>query len=406
MLFWPQQGHFRFIMFAAFLLIAAAGLSLYILVGYPLLLRSCRTFGPPVRKDLQFQTTVSVLLAVYNGEAFLARKLDNLLALDYPRHLLHVIVVSDGSTDATDSIVDSYADRNVRLVRVGRGGKAAALNAAMEQATGELLLFVDVRQTFDAQALRHLVANFADPSVGGVTGELRFIHSDQFGEAADIDVYWRYEIWARQQHSLIDSIFNTTGCIYALRRSLARPVPSDTLVDDAVIPLHAFFAGYRVVIDTEAVAFDYGVVKGGEFRRKLRTLGGVWQTWVRMPELFKSRNRMRMHFLPHKFGRVVLPWIILAGLVAAYALPTSPVRTFVLLAALAILVMAALDPLLPKKLALRRITSPARSFVVLNTSSLLSVLVFIVPPERLWKPTSIPVAASDTLLANQVEKKT
>jgi len=392
-------------MLAALCLIVAAVLSLYILLGYPLLLSRWRRFGPPIRKDLEYRTTVTVVLAVYNGEAFLARKLDNLLSLEYPAELLDIVVVSDGSTDATDSIVQTYSDRKVRLVRVPHAGKAAALNAAMQHATGEILLFVDVRQMFDLQALRHLVANFADSTVGGVTGELCFVHSDRVGEAADIDVYWRYEIWARQRHSLIDSIFNTTGCIYALRRSLAEPIAPDTLVDDAIIPLRAFFRGYRVVIDTEALAFDYGVIKGGEFRRKMRTLGGVWQTWVRMPQLFTSANRMRMHFLPHKFGRVALPWLILAGIGAAFALPDTPVRTFLLVIALVVVALAALDPLLPKKFFLRHISSPARSFVVLNAASLLAVLVFVVPPERLWKPTRVAAGAAENLLTNQQEHK-
>ena len=392
-------------MLAALCLIAAALLSLYILVGYPVLLSRWRKFGPSIRKALEYRTTVTAVLAVYNGEAFLARKLDNLLSLDYPAELLDIVVVSDGSTDATDSIVQAYSDRKVRLVRVPHAGKAAALNAAMQHAMGEILLFVDVRQMFDLQALRHLVANFADSTVGGVTGELCFVHSDRVGEAADIDVYWRYEIWARQRHSLIDSIFNTTGCIYALRRSLAEPIPPDTLVDDAIIPLRAFFRGYRVVIDTEALAFDYGVIKGGEFRRKMRTLGGVWQTWVRMPQLFTSANRMRMHFLPHKFGRVALPWLILAGIGAAFALPDTPVRTSLLVVALVVVVLAALDSLLPKKFFLRHISSPARSFVVLNAASLLAVLVFVVPPERLWKPTRVAAGAAENLLTNQQEHK-
>ena len=392
-------------MIAAFILVFAVTVSLYILVGYPLLLASWRRFGPPIRKDLDFRTTVSVVLAVYNGQDFVAKKLDNLLSLDYPSQLLDIVVVSDGSTDSTDSIVRSYSDRNIRLVTVAHGGKAAALNAAMSHATGEILLFVDVRQMFDPQALRHLVANFADPSVGGVTGELRYVHSDRVGEAADIDVYWKYEIWARQRHSLIDSIFSTTGCIYALRRSLAQSMPSDTLVDDAIIPLRAFFRGYRIVIDTEALAFDYGVVTGGEFRRKLRTLAGVWQAWVRIPQLFTSANRMRMHFLPHKFGRLVLPWLILTGIVAAYLLPASTVRSTLLATALLVLALAALDLLLPKRFLLRRISSPARSFVVLNTAALLSVMVFFVPPERLWKPTRVPPGATDALLTNQSENK-
>jgi cellulose synthase/poly-beta-1,6-N-acetylglucosamine synthase-like glycosyltransferase len=392
-------------MIAALILIAAVVLSLYILVVYPLLLRSWRSFGPPIAKDLEFRTTVSVLLAVYNGEAFVARKLDNLLALDYPAELLDIIVVSDGSTDATDRIVESYAHRSVRLMRASHAGKPSALNVAMEHARGELLLFADVRQMFDPQALRHLVANFADKSVGAVTGELRFVHSDRVGEAADIDVYWRYEIWARQQHSLIDSIFSTTGCIYALRRSLAEPIPPDTLGDDIVIPLRAFFRGYRVVIDTEALAFDYGLIKGGEFRRKLRTLGGVWQAHARIPQLFTSANRMRMHFLPHKFGRVVLPWLILSGIGATFALPGGWMRSALLAIAVAVLALAAFDLVLPAKFILRRISSPARSFVLLNAASLASVLVFFVPPERLWKPTRIAHDATDTLLAHQPENK-
>ena len=308
-------------MIAALILIIAAMISLYILVGYPLVLGVWKRFGPPIQKDPEFRATVSVLLAVYNGQEFIGKKLDNLLALDYPSELLDVVVVSDGSTDATDSIVESYADRRVRLVRVPHAGKAAALNAAMSQATGDILFFVDVRQMLDAQALRHLAANFADPTVGAVSGELRFVHSDQVGEAVDIDIYWKYEIWVRQRHSQIDSMFSTTGCIYAMRRNLAEPIPPDTLVDDGVIPLQAFFRGYRVVIDTNALAFDYGVITGGEFRRKLRTLAGVWQIWARIPRLFTSADRMRMHFLPHKFGRVILPWMVLTGLIAAFALP-------------------------------------------------------------------------------------
>ncbi len=392
-------------MFAALILIAAAALSLYILLGYPLLLARWKRFGPPIRKDTRYQTTVTVLLAVYNGEAFIARKLDNLLSLDYPAELLDILVISDGSTDGTDRIVETYADRNVRLLRVPHGGKAAAISEAMQHATGELLLFADVRQMFDPQALCHLVANFADPTVGGVTGELRYLHSESVGEAADIDVYWRYEVWARERHSRIDSVLVTTGCIYALRRSLAEPVPPDTLIDDAVIPMRVWFRGYRVVIDTEALAFDYGVVKGGEFRRKMRTLGGMWQACVRMPWLFTSANHMRMHFLAHKFGRLLLPWLILVGLGAALALPGSPIRSTLLGLALVVLVLATLDPLLPKKFVLRRVTSPARSFVVMNAASLLSVLVFFVPPERLWKPTRIAAGASDTLLANPPQNK-
>ena len=114
---------------------------------------------------------------------------------------------------------------------------------------------------------------------------------------------------------------------------------------------------------------------------------------------------MRMHFLPHKFGRVLLPWLILVGLASTFELPDSPVRSALLVIALAVIVLAALDVVLPGKFILRRISSPARSFLVLNAASLASVLVFFVSPERLWKPTRVALGTADTLLANQPEHK-
>jgi cellulose synthase/poly-beta-1,6-N-acetylglucosamine synthase-like glycosyltransferase len=119
---------------------------------------------------MAFRTTVSVLLAVHNGEQFLRRKLESLLALDYPQDLLEILVISDGATDATMSIAEEFADRRVRLLRKSRGGKAAALNLGLKHASGDILFFTDVRQPLDPAALRHLVANFADPSVGVVSG--------------------------------------------------------------------------------------------------------------------------------------------------------------------------------------------------------------------------------------------
>jgi cellulose synthase/poly-beta-1,6-N-acetylglucosamine synthase-like glycosyltransferase len=392
-------------MIAALILVIAASISLYLVLIYPLVLARWRRFGPPIRKDLDFNTTVTVLLAVYNGQEFIAKKLDNLLDLDYPQDLLDILVVSDGSTDATESIVSSYAERGVRLARVPHRGKAAALNAAMGHATGGILFFVDVRQTLDRDALRQLVANFADPTVGAVTGELRYVHSNRVGEAADIDVYWRYELWARQQQSRIDSIFTTTGCIYAMRRSLVEPIPPDTLCDDAMIPLRSFLKGYRVICDLSAVALDYGEVSGGEFRRKLRTLAGMWQVWARLPRLFTSANRMRFHFLSHKFGRLILPWMVLAGLVAIVLLPIGLARSTLIAIALAVLALALIDPLLPRSFLLRRISSPARSFVVLNAAALLSLMVFFVSPDRLWKPTRVSLGATDALLSKQSGNK-
>ena len=216
-------------MLAGVLLTVASAVVFYFLIGYPILLAISRRAAPPVRKDLAFQPTLSVLLAVHNGAEFLQPKLESLLALDYPAQLREILVISDGSTDSTETIASSFANRGVRLLSVPRGGKAAALNAGLAQASGDILFFTDVRQTLDRHALSHLAANFADPTVGAVTGELRLLNPARAGEQADMELYWRFELWTRSHHSRIDSIFSTTGCIYALRRSLASPLPPDTI---------------------------------------------------------------------------------------------------------------------------------------------------------------------------------
>jgi len=374
-------------MLAGVLLTVASAVVFYFLIGYPILLAISRRAAPPVRKDLAFQPTLSVLLAVHNGAEFLQPKLESLLALDYPAQLREILVISDGSTDSTETIASSFANRGVRLLSVPRGGKAAALNAGLAQASGDILFFTDVRQTLDRHALSHLAANFADPTVGAVTGELRLLNPARAGEQADMELYWRFELWTRSHHSRIDSIFSTTGCIYALRRSLASPLPPDTISDDGTFSLRAFFRGYRVIFDPEALAFDYPAAEGGEFRRRLRTLAGLWQLFVRLPQLFSSANRMRFHFLSYKFGRLVLPWAILLILGSTLALTDSRWRNFLLVDELMLVALAVLDRFVPRAFFLKRVSSPARTFVAMNAAALLALLVFFVPPKTLWRQT-------------------
>jgi biofilm PGA synthesis N-glycosyltransferase PgaC len=378
---------------AAAILLALATLAVaYIIIGYPLILFVCKgRVAPPVRKDMGYQTTVTVIVAVYNGEQFMQTKLESILSLHYPQNLLQILVVSDGSTDGTDAIVESFADRNVQLIRAPHGGKAAALNAALRSVRGEILFFTDVRQALHPDALSHLVANFADPSVGAVTGELQFLDPARAGQQADLELYWRYELWARRRHSQIDSILVTTGCIYAIRRTVAEPIPPDTLTDDAVIPLRILFRGYRVIFEEQAIAYDYPTAEGGEFRRRLRTLAGLWQVHVRLPAIFSRANRMRFHFLSHKSARLALPWGILLIWIATVALPASSYRNFLLVDEVALVAVALLDRYIPKWFPLKRISSPARTFLTMNAAAFLALAVFFVPPETLWRPTRVKV---------------
>jgi len=376
-------------MLAEILFAAAALTAIYILVLYPVLLATLPLRGrPAVQKDLKFQTSISVILAVYNGGKLLRAKLESIRMLNYPAEKLEILVVSDGSTDETDAIAAEYAQQGVKLIRRPHEGKAAAVNEAVKQATGEILFFTDVRQLLDPMAIAHLAANFADPTVGAVTGELHLTGAEG-GEPADMGLYWRYEIWARSRHSYIDSLFNTTGCIYALRRDLFTSLPADTLSDDAALPLGAFFRGYRVIFDPQAVAFDYSEVAGGEFRRRWRNLAGLWQVHTRIPAIFSSSNRMRFYFLSHKFGRLILPWSLLATAAATVALPDSFFRPGALLAEGLVVALALVDRWVPAGWPGKRVSSLARTFLVMNAAALAAITVFWISPQSLWKPTQM-----------------
>jgi cellulose synthase/poly-beta-1,6-N-acetylglucosamine synthase-like glycosyltransferase len=184
-------------------------------------------------------------------------------------------------------------------------------------------------------------------------------------------------------------MFNTTGCIYAMRRELVRPLRPDTLSDDAALPLLAFFRGYRVIFDPEAIAVDYPAVAGTEFRRRFRNLAGLWQTFVRYPQLFSSRNRMRFHFLSHKFGRLVLPWALLMIAAGTLLLPEPAIRWWLISAEIFFLLLAAMDGLFPKWFPMKRISSPARTFLAMNAASIAGIAVFFIEPTRLWRPTKV-----------------
>jgi cellulose synthase/poly-beta-1,6-N-acetylglucosamine synthase-like glycosyltransferase len=371
-------------------LCVSAALVAYFLIGYPVLLALLRGRArAPVAKDPRFQRPVTVILAVYNGAAFLRKKLESILELDYPKDLMQILVISDGSTDATEAYAREYASRGVELIASDHRGKAACLNLAFEKASGELLFLTDVRQLLDSQALAQLVSNFADPTVGAATGEMRLLASGKNADAEhrDMDLYWRYELWVRRRHSEIDSLFTTTGCIYALRRDLAVPMPEDTLSDDAVLSLAAFRRGYRVVFDPQAIAFDYPAVAGTELRRRWRNLAGLWQIHARNLWLFTSANRMRWHFLSHKFGRLALPWLMLAVLAFTFALPQGHPR-MVLLSDEGIFGLLALaDCWIPPWFPLKRLSSPARTFLLMNAASLAAVAVFFIPAQKFWKVT-------------------
>ncbi len=376
---------------AAFLVSVA--FSLYTLIGYPLLLAVLARFrARPVRKKY-VPKRVTVLLPVRNGERWLRPKLQSLLDLHYPRELLDIIVISDGSTDATDSIARSFERTGrIELVTLPRCGKAAALNAGLERARGEILFLTDVRQRLARDSLRNLVACFADPQVGVVSGELVICDGERCEEAA-VGLYWKYEKWLRKRESRIDSVLGATGCIYAIRRQLACQLPPGTLADDMFLPLAAFFRGYRIILEDSAKAFDFPTALDTEFHRKVRTQAGVYQILRFYPQLLTPRNRMWLAFLSHKFARLLLPFSLLLATATTFALE-EPWRTAALLAETVFYGVALFDGWIPEQFPTKRLSAAIRSFLVLLAAAFCALFVLFRPPEEVWKETRVSTARS------------
>jgi cellulose synthase/poly-beta-1,6-N-acetylglucosamine synthase-like glycosyltransferase len=332
--------------------------------------------------------TVSIVIAVRNGERYIREKLDSVLALDYPKELLEVWVASDGSRDKTDDIVREFAWSGIQLVRIPESGKAAALNAAIRKSEGEILLLTDVRQKLATDSLSRLVSCFADPTVGVVSGRL-LICKGENREEANIGLYWRYETWIRDNLSRIDSIFGATGALYAIRRKLAVRMPEQILLDDVYMPLSAFFAGYRLIVEPAALVYDVPTPLNVEFRRKVRTLAGNYQLLRYYPQLLTSANRMWLHFVSYKLGRLLLPFALITIALGSCWLPMPWKWIFIVLQG-AFYGLAYIDNWIPEGATAKRISSPVHVFVTMMLAAFCAVAIFCVPPQALWKGTTAP----------------
>jgi cellulose synthase/poly-beta-1,6-N-acetylglucosamine synthase-like glycosyltransferase len=372
-------------MLAVTIFVASSVAMIYILGGYPLLLARAARRGRPIRRAPIFPS-ISVVLPVYNGEVYLDQKLRSILALDYPKEKMDILVVSDGSTDGTEAITRNFEPWGVRLLGLPRGGKATALNAAVQQARGDILVLTDVRQPLAPDSVRLLVESFADPSVGAVSGEL-IVGAGESNDANDIGMYWRFETWIRDRLSAVDSMFGATGPFYAIRRELAPPLPPDILLDDMYLPLAAFFRGYRLVVDRRARAYDIPTGLRTEFHRKVRTLAGNYQILSVYPALLGPKNRMWLHFISYKFARLFLPWLLVALALSSFGLP-EPWRIAALSIQALFYTMAALDGAIPAGVPFKRVSSPARTFVMMMLAAIRGLAVFFGPPRSLWKVTS------------------
>lgn len=375
----------------------AACLILYTYAGYPLWMYLRSRLQPRPQRQASILPTVSIILAVHNGAALLRQKVAHLLSLDYPQDRMEIEIVSDGSTDGTDDILKEFRDPHVKCLRCPEhSGKAAALNIGMQNATGEILLFLDIRPWMESNALQQLISNFDDPRVGCVTGEL-VLRDDghDAGAQAVGGLYWRYEQWIRNCEAKVDSPLGVYGGFYAIRRELASALPEGTILDDMLQPLSVIRQGYRSVLDLRARVYDIWPKNlRGEFNRKVRTLAGNFQLVQLAPWLLSRQNRLRFELISHKLLRLLVPFLLVILLTSnALLADRSLLYTGAFAAQIVFYILAALGTVrnIP---VLTRIAAPASAFCMLNAAVVVGFYKFLFTRGPLWKIWTSGVPAS------------
>jgi cellulose synthase/poly-beta-1,6-N-acetylglucosamine synthase-like glycosyltransferase len=309
----------------------------YVYFGYPALIFLVSRLNPrPFRRG--GEPTVTVIVPVYNEEAVIAEKIANTLALDYPPEKLEVLVVSDGSTDATEETArrfePQFSDR-LRLLALPRNGKAFALNEGARAARGEVLVLTDANTDLDLGSLRALVDPFADPEVGGVCGNKKQrppAGGDATAEGENL--YWRWDKWQKSLESRIGSIFAADGTLYAVRRELYVPIADPAQADDIAVSARVVLQGRRLLYEPRAVAWEEAPAEGREeFRRKVRvTNHSVRALWNLGRGLWTS-GFYSVELLSHKLFRHLVPFFLIPLWLANAALAAGGSTLFVLLLA-------------------------------------------------------------------------
>lgn len=302
----------------AFLFWTAVFLIVYTYIGFPLLiiLRGLLSSHPYKNADVSDFPTVSIVIAAYNEAKTIAEKLDNLVSLDYPKDKIEVVIASDGSKDGTEAIVERYKDRGVKLLALPRSGKAVALNTAVAASNGEILVFSDANSIYKSDAIIELVKPFADPNIGGVAGNQVYRKNTADGSSGEGErAYWNFDRLLKQFQGKAGNTLAATGAIYAIRRSLFRPIP-DGVSDDFVTSTSVIAQGYRLVFSPVAVAYEpVAATSTAEFGRKVRVIVRSWRAFFFMRELLNPFRHgfYAVQLFSHKILRylVVLPLIVL-----------------------------------------------------------------------------------------------
>jgi cellulose synthase/poly-beta-1,6-N-acetylglucosamine synthase-like glycosyltransferase len=356
-----------------------AGLVAYVYLAYYFLLFVlARLFPTTSLSENGFLPSVSLLISVYNERQVIRQKLENALALDYPQNSLEILVVSDCSEDGSDEIVSEFAPLGVQLVRQAqRLGKSAGLNLGVSRAAGEILIFSDANAIYQPDAARQLVRHFADPRVGYVVGNARYVERYGAEPSAESEgLYWKLETWLKEKESGFGSVVGGDGAIYAIRREFFTPLlPTD--INDFLNPLQIIARGYRGVYEPRAVCYEEaGDSFEKEFGRKVRIISRAFNALRRAPAVLLPWTQPRhwLALLSHKLLRWFAPLFLILLLLTNLFLLHSALYRVTLLLQFLFYVLAAAGWIIQKRKKVPKILYLPYYFCLVNLASLFGVV--------------------------------
>ncbi|MGC2697698.1 MAG: glycosyltransferase family 2 protein [Candidatus Angelobacter sp.] len=335
----------------------------YVYAGYPLLLALIGLFVRRSRPDPGYCPRISVLIAAYNEEAAIERKIQQTLALEYPAEKIEVLILSDCSTDRTDEIVNAFPDSRVRLIRMPeRRGKTHAQNQGVKQASGEVIIFSDATAIYHAKALLYLACNYQDASVGAVSGRYQYFDpGDQSPTGLGSVAFWNYENMIKKLQSRICTITGCCGCIYSVRKAAYTEL-ADDVISDLVQPLQAIKKGYKVLFEDRALAYEETTQSTAEeFAMRVRVVTRAMRGLLSVADLLKPGKFAWPAF--QLWSHKVLRWMAPLFLIAIFAAN-----------------LMLLDSLF------YRVSLAAQLFFYAT-----AIATMLVPLHRRWKPLGIPL---------------
>lgn len=281
----------------------------YTYFGYPILIYFISLFIRNKISKKDIEPGLTFLITAYNEEKRIKEKLVDTLNLDYPNNKLEIIVVSDASDDKTDEIVKEFIDKGVKLFRVeGRVGKTEVQNQAVKIAQGEIVIFSDATTKYVKSAIRNIVRNYADPTVGAVSGRYRYINPNKTQVGTGTIAFWDYENFIKSNQTKIKTITGCCGCIYSVRKDLYVALPRD-IISDLVEPLKILEKGYRIVFEPDALAYETTCEKSNEeFKMRVRVISRGMRGIIYMKKLL---NPLKYGFVSFQlFSHKVLRWMV------------------------------------------------------------------------------------------------